>query len=105
MLEPAADGSHLPAEVRRAVEFALDRKAREVLARVGSNALVFMAALYMLRGAAVFVFVSGGMSLFGYVTVLVGLIVAAPVLMGMAVLIGVGDTWLDLRSRVRERTA
>ena len=31
MLEPAADGSHLPAEVRRAVEFALDRKAREVL--------------------------------------------------------------------------
>lgn len=31
MQEPAADGSHLPAEVRRAVEFALDRKAREVL--------------------------------------------------------------------------
>jgi hypothetical protein len=77
----------------------------DALVRLGSNALVFMAALYMLRGAAVFVFLSGGMSLFGYVTVLVGLIVAAPVLMGMAVLIGVGDTWLDLRSRVRERTA
>jgi hypothetical protein len=77
----------------------------DALARVGSNALVFMAALYMLRGAAVFVFISGGLSLFGYVTVLVGLVVAAPVLMGMAVLVGVGDTWLDLRSRVRERTA
>lgn len=77
----------------------------DALVRLGSNAIVFMAALYMLRGAAVFVFLSGGMSLFGYVTVLVGLVVAAPVLMGMAVLIGVGDTWLDLRSRVRERTA
>ena len=77
----------------------------DAVARVGSNALVFMAALYMLRGAAVFVFISGGLSLLGYVTVLVGLVVAAPVLMGMAVLIGVGDTWLDLRSRVRERTA
>ncbi len=31
MREPAADGSHLPSEVRRAVEFALERKAREVL--------------------------------------------------------------------------
>jgi hypothetical protein len=77
----------------------------DALVRLGSNAIVFMAALYMLRGAAVFVFLSGGMSLFGYVTVLVGLIVAAPVLMGMAVLLGVGDTWLDLRSRIRERTA
>jgi hypothetical protein len=77
----------------------------DALVRVGSNALVFMAALYMLRGAAVFVFLSGGMSLLGFVTVVVGLIVAAPVLMGMAMLLGVGDTWLDLRSRIRERTA
>ena len=77
----------------------------DAVVRLGSNAIVFMAALYMLRGAAVFVFLSGGMSLFGYVTVLFGLVVAAPVLMGMAVLVGVGDTWLDLRSRVRERIA
>jgi hypothetical protein len=34
----------------------------------------------------------------------VGLVVAAPVFMSMAVLIGVGDTWLDLRSRVRGLT-
>jgi hypothetical protein len=77
----------------------------EALVRLGSNAIVFMAALYMLRGAAVFVFLSGGMSLLGYLTVVIGLIVAAPVLMTMAVLIGVGDTWLDIRSRIRERTA
>jgi len=73
----------------------------DAFARLGSNAIVFMAALYMLRGAAVFVFLSGGLSVLGYALMLVGLIVAAPVFMSMAVLIGVGDTWLDLRSRVR----
>jgi hypothetical protein len=73
----------------------------DAFARLGSNAIVFMAALYMLRGAAVFVFLSGGLSVIGYALMLVGLIVAAPVFMSMAVLIGVGDTWLDLRSRVR----
>jgi hypothetical protein len=73
----------------------------DAFARVGSNAIVFMAALYMLRGAAVFVFLSGGLSVLGYALVLIGLVVAAPVFMSMAVLIGVGDTWLDLRSRVR----
>ncbi len=76
----------------------------EAFARLGSNALVFMAALYMLRGAAVFVFLSGGLSMLGYTLMLVGLLVAAPVFMSMAVLIGVGDTWLDLRSRVRGLT-
>jgi hypothetical protein len=77
----------------------------EAFARLGSNALVFMAALYMLRGAAVFVFLSGGLSMLGYALMLVGLLVAAPVFMSMAMLIGVGDTWLDLRSRVRGLTA
>jgi hypothetical protein len=77
----------------------------EVLVRVGSNAVVFMGALYALRGAAVFVFVSGGLSLFGYVTFIIGLVLAAPVLFGVAMLIGIGDTWLDIRSRAGERTA
>jgi hypothetical protein len=73
----------------------------EAFARLGSNALVFMAALYTLRGAAVFVFLSGGLSALGYALMLVGVIIAAPVFVSMAMLIGVGDTWLDLRSRVR----
>ncbi len=73
----------------------------DAFARLGSNTVVFMAALYMLRGAAVFVFLSGGLSMLGYALVLMGLVVAAPVFMSMAVLIGVGDTWLDLRARVR----
>jgi hypothetical protein len=73
----------------------------DAFARLGSNAIVFMGALYLLRGAAVFVFLSGGISMLGYALMLVGLLVAAPVFMSMAVLIGVGDTWLDLRARVR----
>ena len=74
-------------------------------ARLGSNAVVFMSALYALRGAAVFVFVSGGLSLFGYLTFIVGLVLAAPVLFGVAMLIGIGDTWLDIRSRTGEKPA
>ncbi|HUF75682.1 MAG TPA: DUF2232 domain-containing protein [Longimicrobiales bacterium] len=75
------------------------------LARLGSNTVVFMGALYALRGAAVFLFVSGGLSLFGYVTFFIGLVLAAPVLIGVAMLIGIGDTWLDIRSRASEGTA
>jgi len=77
----------------------------EALVRLGSNAVVFMGALYALRGAAVFMFVSGGLSLFGFLTFIVGLVLAAPVLFGVAMLIGIGDTWLDIRSRAGERSA
>jgi len=73
------------------------------VARVGSNAVVFMAALYALRGAAVFLFVNGGMSVFGY-AILAGLfVVVTPVVLGTATLIGIGDTWLDLRTRAAKR--
>jgi len=74
-------------------------------ARLGSNAVVFMGALYALRGAAVFMFVSGGISLLGFVTLVVGLVLAAPILMAMAMVIGIGDTWLDIRSRIRATAA
>jgi len=69
------------------------------LARVGSNAVVFMGALYALRGAAVFLFVSGGISFFGSVVFAFLLVLVPPVILGSAALIGIGDTWLDLRSR------
>lgn len=70
-----------------------------VTARLGQNALVFMGALYAVRGAAVFLFVSGGMSLLWYVAFGVLLVLVTPVMLGTAALIGIGDTWLDLRSR------
>lgn len=77
----------------------------DALARLGSNAVVFMSALYALRGVAVFLFISGGLSLFGMVTFVIGLVLAAPVLFGAAMLIGIGDTWLDIRARAGERPA
>jgi len=74
-------------------------------ARVGSNALVLMGALYALRGAAVFLFVSGGMSFVWYVVFALLLVLVPPVMLGTAALIGIGDTWLDLRSRTADEAA
>jgi len=75
------------------------------LARVGSNAVVFMGALYALRGAGVYLFITGGMSVFGYVVLAVLLVLVPPAILGTAALIGIGDTWLDLRTRAASRAA
>ncbi len=77
----------------------------DALVRVGSNAVVFMSVLYALRGAAVFIFVSGGLSLFGCLTFAIVFLLGAPLLVGVAVLLGIGDTWLDLRARMSENNA
>ncbi|MEX2294933.1 MAG: DUF2232 domain-containing protein [Gemmatimonadota bacterium] len=69
--------------------------------RVGTNLLAFMGALYVVRGAAVLLFLSGGLSLGAGLLLAVGLLLAAPVLIGGAVLIGLGDSWLDIRARLR----
>lgn len=69
--------------------------------RAGTNALVFMGALYALRGAAVVLWLYGGVNLLGAVVLVIGLLLAAPVLLGAALFIGIGDTWLDLRTRER----
>lgn len=75
------------------------------LARAGSNALVFMGALYALRGAAVVSFFGGGQRPLSAVLLLLGLVLVAPVMMVGALVIGLGDTWLDLRARARAMTA
>lgn len=79
--------------------------AGEVWTRAGSNAVVFMGALYAVRGAAVVLFVNGGISLLGMVALAFGLVFLAPVILIGALFIGLGDTWLDLRAKVRSRTA
>lgn len=76
----------------------------DVLGRAGANAVVLMGALYALRGAAVFMFISGGLSLFGYVMLAVALLLAAPVVVGVLMMVGIGDTWFDVRARMRETT-
>ncbi len=70
-----------------------------VLGRVGSNAVVFMGALYALRGVAVILFMSGGLSLGWAFLLILGIWLVFPVLLAGLAIIGLGDTWLDIRSR------
>ena len=66
---------------------------------VGSNAVVFMGGLYAMRGAAVLLFLNGGVTGFGFFFLAVAMLFLAPVLIMGALVVGVGDTWLDLRSK------
>jgi len=68
--------------------------------RMGVNLVVFMMPLYALRGAGVILGVRGGLSPWGWLLVSMGMIFAAPALLFGAFLVGLGDTWLDLRARV-----
>lgn len=69
--------------------------------RAGSNTLVFMGVLYVLRGAAVVLFLNGGLSLLGGLVLALAMLLVAPVILGAALLIGLGDTWLNVREKVR----
>jgi hypothetical protein len=77
----------------------------EALARVGANAVVFMGLLYAVRGAAVIMFLSGGLSLLGYVLLVFGLLFVSPLVLMGALVIGLGDTWLDVRSKAGSEAA
>jgi hypothetical protein len=74
-------------------------------ARVGANLAVFMVGLYGFRGLAVGLGVTGGISFFGYTMIALGFVFMAPAMVGFAVLLGVADTWLDLRERAASRAA
>lgn len=74
----------------------------DLLARAGANAVVFMGALYALRGAAVIMFLSGGLSFFGYALFVLGMLFVSPLVLTGAMVIGIGDTWLDVRTRMRD---
>ena len=69
----------------------------------GGNAIVFMGGLYALRGAAVLLFLNSGVTGVGVLFFAAGMLILGRVLiMGVlmgALVIGVGDTWLDLRSK------
>jgi len=72
--------------------------------RVGANLLTFMGALYALRGVAVVMSMSSGA--FGVGGLLLVLFAALAdswipaLVMAVAVLVGLTDTWLDLRARL-----
>lgn len=67
--------------------------------RLGTNLLAFMGALYMLRGAGVLLVLWGGISFTSGLLVMLAVILAGPFVALGAMLIGVGDSWLDLRAR------
>ena len=75
------------------------------LKRAGSNAVVFMSALYALRGAAVASFFGAGQSMLSVFMLALALVFVGPVIVVAALVIGLGDTWLDLRARARALTA
>ena len=68
--------------------------------RLGTNLLAFMGGLYMLRGAAVLFVLWGGISLVTGILLALAVLLAGPFVALGAMLVGVGDSWLDLRARV-----
>lgn len=77
--------------------------AGELAARVGENAMVFMVGLYLVRGIAVLVWLGAALVTSAWAAVLwtALAILLYPVAVGAALLIGLSDTWLDLRARLQ----
>lgn len=67
--------------------------------RAGVNLVAFSGALFALRGGAVLLHLSGGVGWWSGLFLVVGLVLAAPVMIAGASVVGLGDAWLDLRSR------
>ena len=71
--------------------------------RLGTNLLAFMGGLYILRGAAVLLVLWGGISVGTVILLSLAVLLTGPFVALAAMLIGVGDSWLDLRSRVTRK--
>ncbi len=69
------------------------------LTRVGANLLAFMAALYALRGFAVLVALFGVPGFLGMFFGAFIFLMLYPIVMAMTLMVGLTDTWLDLRKR------
>jgi hypothetical protein len=67
--------------------------------RVGENMLTFMAVLYALRGAAVLLVIGNAPGPLGMLLVAVLVVFMYPFVMAAAFVVGLSDTWLDIRAR------
>lgn len=78
----------------------------ELLDRVGGNAALFLGALYLLRGAGVLMWVAAATLGTGWTAWLWGAVALLlyPLAAGVALLLGVSDSWVDVRERVRKAT-
>lgn len=75
------------------------------LERLGANAAVFMAALYLVRGGAVIGWTlrAAGATAWSWLLLVLATLFLYPVVLGAAFVFGIGDTWLDVRRRFRPR--
>ena len=74
----------------------------EALSRLAQNALVFMGGLYVLRGVAVLFWLGAALAGSGWtaaVWVAAGVLLY-PLALALALMLGVGDTWVDVRHRL-----
>lgn len=76
--------------------------AGETVRRVGENAMVFMGGLYLLRGVGVLLWVGASVLTTTWSAALwsVVALLLYPVVLTVALLLGIGDTWIDVRTRL-----
>jgi hypothetical protein len=67
--------------------------------RMGTNAVAFMGVLYALRGVAVVLTLLGGPTILLGMVLVVAFLFAAPYVLAGAFVFGLGDTWLNFRTR------
>jgi hypothetical protein len=70
-------------------------------ARAGTNLAVFMGALYALRGLGVLLVWSGTPGPWGIALGFLVALLLFPMVAATTLMIGLSDTWLDLRARMR----
>jgi len=67
--------------------------------RTGLNLLVFMGALYAVRGVAVMISLFGSPGVVGMLFGAFMVLMLYPIVMATTLMVGLSDTWLDLRAR------
>lgn len=74
----------------------------ELASRLGENAMAFMGGLYLLRGAAILLWLGAALATSAWVGLAWALIALLlyPIAAGAALVMGLSDTWLDLRGRM-----
>jgi len=70
--------------------------------RVGENAALFMGGLYLVRGTAILVWIgaAAATSVWSAILLTLAALFLYPVAIGTALVLGLSDTWLDVRSRM-----
>ncbi len=73
----------------------------QLATRLGENVVAFMGGLYLLRGAAVLLWLGATVVTSGWSIALWALaaLLLYPLVLGAALVMGLSDTWLDLRNR------